>query len=188
MTFSIPNPIKFSLFFALASLFSGCGFLSTDVTCSGHSQSVTLSKVLTPTDRYFLLSTTTAAADLAILSEACPVTFSLTYRWNDTGFAAANSANALSLPLNGLSTHSIFHVDYDNVNFAEYWQIHTERLGAPTLAGPDNSYVLSVTDHGNYNGNTRGVFYIKTNLFSSVTSADSSVFVSGSIEYFSDTP
>ena len=151
-----------------------------DASC-GVFKTVMLTKTLSPGDPYFTLSTPNGVNDSAILSKGCPVTFTLEYGYaNDSVQAKAglDEASALNLPLIGLKARTMFDVD-GNAYFGEGWIVKTVTRNSTT-----KDFHISVTDHGNYNSDTRGIFHITPWLSPVVKSIDSSIKVYGAIQYY----
>ncbi len=179
MNSSLPNFIKYGSLFALL-LFIGC---DKNEDCTGTAKDVFVTTVVSPSARDFYLAT--PANDSAILSKACPVTFQFEYGYyTDSIQAKAKQANALDMPLTNLKSKTLFHVDYDYVTFQENWHVDLN-VGSSTRSTGILDYRVTASDHGNYSQSTRGIFYIKTSLLSTVKSIDSAVKIYGSIEYYS---
>ena len=178
MTFSLPNWIKYTSLLALALLI-GCEPPGDEGNCAGKVKTVSVTSVLSPTARDFLLKT--PLDDSAILSTDCPVTFHMEYGYyKDSLQAKAKQANALDVPLANLKTKTLFHVDYDYVTFQENWELDSALRSTGIW-----DYRINTSDHGNYSASTRGIFYIKTSLLSTIKSIDSAVKIYGFIEYYS---
>lgn len=168
-------------------LLSGCDNIFGDkklARCTGKPHTVSSADTLTPFSNSYKLST--PSTDSAILSQSCPATF--TFEYGFLAKAAQNKAitsgrNPETLPLASLFHGNLFHVDRSTITFSA-----DKEFIAGISRYTDNSikdFYVSMTDHGDYTGMSKsglGIFFIETYLYSA--NADSSMWVSGTINYF----
>jgi hypothetical protein len=182
-----------SFFTLLAALVFGSCSTVTDVLPDagcGTKKPVSLTKILTPTDQSFFL-----ASDSGSLSTSCLAHFMIEFGYNNTQLqnsAIGFNLNTVSydtsawrrMPLKGLSTRQIMFVDGGWV-FNSGWTVgEKDRAGAGLIA---RDLYIDYYDHGSHSGQAAsglGVYSVVTQLLSSITSPDSSMFVQVTIEYY----
>lgn len=174
-------------------LTSGCDLLGlkTGEKCSGTLDSVKTTATLAgfgDSDYELATPTTGVSSDSALLSSACPATFTLYYRFSKQGIQSA-----LNERIRGTSIANVkaaiglthyedgFHVNSELTTFTA-----TATFGlAYVLPDTVKSIYITLKDHGDYPGSgSRGKFFIKTGLKGLVLDPDSSITMRGVITYY----
>jgi hypothetical protein len=168
-------PLYCSLF-AASAFFQGC--LQGGGTTEHCNSMITIesTKLLTPSDRNFELSTT--IEDSAYTDGLCSVQFQLSFGFDkDSLQTLAFPAGPFAMPLTGLEGPTLFYMN-DSVVFSG-WHYIREYV----VADFDTTlHYLSTFPHPR-GPSQRGVYSIRTSLSPTVLSEDSTVYVRARIRY-----
>ena len=186
------NRVVVSYSFLLVAIFlAGCkeaNEVLPDAGC-GIKKTVTLTKVLTPTDRSFTLVT-----DSGSLSTSCLAHFQLEFGYNSATLQNTSARFELNsgswdttawsrMPIKGLNNRQLMFVDGSWV--FNGWSVSLIDRQDVSLIARD--YSIDFYDHGSHPGQAStglGVYSIATQLLQNITSVDSSVYVKATIEYY----
>ena len=182
--------------FSVLLMMLGCDILgiNTEKKCSGKLDSVSTTATLGGFEDDYLLSTPTTGvtADSAILSAACPATFSMIWGYSNPKVQYARAGKpSLSItqpppyqtvPLTNYQ--NAFHVNSELITFTATAQLSwTSHNG--TESDTVGDFKIEMTDHGDYPGSgSRGKFFIKTSRKTFSLDPDSTIRLKGKILYY----
>jgi hypothetical protein len=146
----------------------------------GSMKTIELTKLLTPNDRDFELST--APENSAFTDGLCSMQFQLVFGFEgDSLQAAAFPAGPFAMPLTGLNAPrpTLFFME-DTVDVFDGWHTY---LPAWNAVGFDSTHFYLSTFPYPKGTSRRGVYSIRTSLAPSVNNPDSSIRVMARIRY-----